>query len=188
MLRRIIKFGTPLALFALVFFVFHTASAQTQEASDAATQLASQTGLATTDIRIFIANIIKGFLVLLGFVAVVIILYAGYLWMTAGGDADQTKKAQQIMANAAIGLFIIASAYGITAFIFNALTGGQSGFGIGGGGNFQGIFQGTAGTDALGNGIIEYHFPEPGQKNVPRNTRISITFKQPLVLSTVFRG
>lgn len=188
--RRVFKWLFGVAFFAAFFALIGTFASEIAYAQiDAGADVAEQAGLATTDVRILIGNIVKGFLALLGFVSVAIIMYAGFLWMSAAGNADQIQKAQRIMANAAIGLFIIAGAYTITAFIFNALTGGQSGFGIGGRGtNFQGIFQGTAGTDALGSGIIEYHFPEPGQKDIARNTKISITFKQPLVLSTVFKG
>jgi len=44
------------------------------------------TSLSGTDIRTVIARIIQVALGLLGIIALGIVLYAGFLWMTAGGD------------------------------------------------------------------------------------------------------
>ncbi|HSD12578.1 MAG TPA: pilin [Patescibacteria group bacterium] len=158
-------------------------------AVDVGLGFASATGLTTVDIRVLVGRIIRYFLGLLGIIAVVLVMYAGYLWMTAGGEAEKVDKAKKILTNAVIGLVIIVSAYAIVAFLFAAITGQ-----LGGGGGPSGpnphltaLFSGNRGQDALGNGIIDYHYPEPGQTDVPRNTKISITFKKPLVLSTVFK-
>ncbi len=165
------------------------ALAQDSTASDNALALAEETGLATTDIRTFIANIVRVFFGLIGITMVGLMIYAGFLWMSAGGNPEQIKKSQQMIKNAAIGLVIIMSAYAIAEFIFRVLLGGLGG-GLGGPGAGNGVGNtfglGAPGSDALGNGIVEYHYPEPNQTDLPRNTRISITFKQPLVLSTIF--
>ncbi|MCX6807624.1 MAG: hypothetical protein NTZ80_02365 [Patescibacteria group bacterium] len=52
----------------------------------------------------------------LGFVAVVaigFIVYGGFLYMTAAGDEDGTKKGTNIIIQAIIGIIIIISAYAI---------------------------------------------------------------------------
>jgi hypothetical protein len=64
-----------------------------------------------------IASIIKIVLGLVGVIVVVIIVYAGFLWMTAGGNSDQVGKAKDWMINAFIGLAITLSAYAITDFV-----------------------------------------------------------------------
>ncbi|MEY4744610.1 MAG: Type secretion system pilin, partial [Candidatus Parcubacteria bacterium] len=150
---------------------------------------ASATGLTTVDIRVMVGRIIRYFLGLLGIVAVSLMIYAGFIWMTAAGNDEKIKKAKAIMTNAVIGLVIIMSAYGIVMFLFRALTGdlGPGGGSSGPNPHLTALFSGNRGQDALGNGIIDYHYPEPGQTGVPRNTKISITFKKPLVLSTVFK-
>lgn len=56
-------------------------------------------------------------LVLFGF-----IIYAGYLWLTAGGNEEQTTKAKQIIANAVIGIAIVLFAYFITTFVTAQIT------------------------------------------------------------------
>lgn len=68
-----------------------------------------------------IGAIIKIILGLLGIVVVLIVVYAGFLWMTAGGDPDQTKKARGWIIDAVIGLAIILSAYAITDFVIGKL-------------------------------------------------------------------
>lgn len=65
-----------------------------------------------------IINIILGFL---GIVLLLLILYAGFLWMTAGGDEGKVKTARQIIANAIIGLIIIVAAFAISNFVLGAL-------------------------------------------------------------------
>ncbi|MFH2063127.1 MAG: pilin [bacterium] len=158
---------------------------------DVGLDFATSTGLATTDVRDYIGRVVNAFFGLLGFVVVVLYLYAGFLWMTAGGDTAKVDQAKKVIANTTIGLVVIVLAYSITAFIIRALTGRSivPGVGSGGGGGSPiiGLLRGGS-SGVLGNGIIEYHYPEPGQTDVPRNTKISITFKQPLALSTVFRG
>ncbi|MFA6604047.1 MAG: hypothetical protein WCT10_04400 [Patescibacteria group bacterium] len=82
--------------------------------------LASQTG-ATEDLRVVIAKIIRNVMGILGFLVVCLILYAGYLWMTAQGDSDQIGKAKKIILNATIGLAIIMSAYAVAFFVVSAI-------------------------------------------------------------------
>ena len=82
---------------------------------------------ANTDENTLLTNIsliIKRVLELLGFIFVVLMIYAGIIWMTAGGNEKQVEKAKNIISRAAIGLIIIVSAYAITYFIFANLPGG----------------------------------------------------------------
>jgi hypothetical protein len=74
-------------------------------------------GLGDGDVRDTAASIINIGLTLLGTIALVLVIYAGFLWMTAGGNEDQVGKAKSILGAAVIGLVIILSAYSITKFI-----------------------------------------------------------------------
>ena len=58
------------------------------------------------------------------FIFVILMIYAGILWMTAGGNEKQVEKAKNIISRAAIGLVIVVSAYAVTYFIFTNLPGG----------------------------------------------------------------
>ncbi len=83
---------------------------------------AEGTGLTNQDIRFTIARIINISLSLLGIIVVVIIIYAGFEWMTAGGSEDKVSSAKQRITYAIIGLAIILSAYAITNFVVKNLS------------------------------------------------------------------
>ncbi len=84
-------------------------------------------GLTSTDIRTTIGSVIQAFMGLLGIVAVLLILYGGFKWMTAGGNEDQVGEAKKIIVSGVIGLIIIMSAYAIATFVVNAIINGTSG-------------------------------------------------------------
>jgi hypothetical protein len=65
----------------------------------------------------FIGNIIIGILSLIGVITLVLIIYAGFLWLTSQGDATKVTKAKSIMIYAFIGLLIILASYVIVNFV-----------------------------------------------------------------------
>jgi hypothetical protein len=73
-----------------------------------------------------IALVINTFLSLLGIIFVILVLWAGYNWMTAGGDETKVTKAKATISRAIIGLIIIVAAYAITYFVFHALESGNA--------------------------------------------------------------
>lgn len=133
------------------------------------------------DLRIIIARIIRIFIGLLGILAVGLIIYAGFLWMTSAGDEQKIEQAKNILKNAVIGLIIILSAFAIASFILNLLVGATSGGQNGPGDGPPSRY----GLSALGNGIIQSHYPARDQKEVPRNTSIIITFREPMKADTL---
>jgi len=56
-------------------------------------------------------------------VAVGYVIYAGFQYMTSGGSPDKTKKAQNSIIDALVGLGIAVLAASIVAFIGNQLGG-----------------------------------------------------------------
>ena len=56
---------------------------------------------------------------LLGVVAVILIIYSGVLWMTAGGSEEQIKKSKKVIIQAIIGIIIITLTYAIIAFVLS---------------------------------------------------------------------
>lgn len=141
-----------------------------------------------TDLIAIIGRIINIVLGFVGIILLVMLLYAGYLWMTSGGEADKVDQAKRIIRNALIGLVIIVSAFAITSFILDQLTGAIGGggttTGAGGFGSASG-FPSAAGS--LGAGIIESHIPFRDATNVPRNTPVIITFKEPIRIASFIR-
>lgn len=57
----------------------------------------------------------------LGVIAVILILYSGFIWMTAAGNTEKIEKAKKILGNAVVGLIIILMAYSITYFVTTKL-------------------------------------------------------------------
>ncbi len=74
-----------------------------------------------------VAIAIKGFLGLLGVIFIILIVIAGYNWMTARGDEEKITKATTTIRSAIIGLLIIVAAYAITYFVFANLPGASDG-------------------------------------------------------------
>ncbi|MGE5425548.1 MAG: hypothetical protein ACM3PZ_00455 [Bacillota bacterium] len=73
------------------------------------------------DIRIVVIRIIKVALTILGLLLVAILVLAGYRYMTANGNEDQTKKAIKEITEAVIGLLVVLVAWGVTAFVMRQL-------------------------------------------------------------------
>lgn len=58
---------------------------------------------------------------LLAGLCVVLLLYAGFLWLWARGNADEVKKAKDIIVGTIIGLVIVLASLGITTYVFTAI-------------------------------------------------------------------
>ena len=69
-------------------------------------------------IVINLINLVLGFLAL---IAIVIVLIGGFEWMTAGGNDDKVKTAQNRLKYGLIGLVIIFVAYGLVTFVLKTL-------------------------------------------------------------------
>lgn len=65
-----------------------------------------------------IINVVLGFL---GIVLLAYMLYAGFLWMTSGGETEKAEQARTMIGNAVIGLIIIVSAFAISTFVLGSL-------------------------------------------------------------------
>ena len=62
-------------------------------------------------------NVVNGLLIFSGIVAVFMILYAGYKYISAGGDPKQADSARNTLTYAVIGLVIILISFFIVNFI-----------------------------------------------------------------------
>lgn len=74
-----------------------------------------------------IINIALGFL---GIVAVGIVIFGGFIWMTAEGNDEKVDKAKRILKSGVIGLVIVLASWGVASFVLNKLGGvtGTAGF------------------------------------------------------------
>jgi hypothetical protein len=70
-----------------------------------------------TTISSLAGTIVGAFLSLLGVIFIILMIYGGYNWMTAGGNEDKMTTAKNTIKSAIIGLIIIAGAWAIYIFI-----------------------------------------------------------------------
>src|SRR3989338_10222397 len=146
-------------------------------------EFAAQAGFAQADIRLVIARLIRAAISFLGILVLGFILYGGFIWMTAGGDAERVGTAKRILTNAVIGLVIVFASFAITQFVLSSLTRaiggtvGTDGTGGGGGGVFEDRTVGSrrfrlqSWNDACGGRI--------------RNLQLQFVFTQPVSTSSV---
>lgn len=66
-------------------------------------------------------EVISWVLGMLGLVAVIMIIYGGFMWMTAAGNEERITKAKKILRFAIIGLSIILFSYVLVNFIFSQI-------------------------------------------------------------------
>ncbi|HRY36745.1 MAG TPA: hypothetical protein P5230_02595 [Candidatus Magasanikbacteria bacterium] len=92
-------------------------------AQDPLQNIAEKSGYSTDVTEYSLSQTIGGYIkAVLGFLGVIffaLTFYAGFLWLTAGGDEGKIEKAKEIITAATIGLIIIFMAYGITAMVLN---------------------------------------------------------------------
>lgn len=96
------------------------AAEKIQKAGEFLRQAVAPTGIPTSDVPTITAQIIRGALTIVGTLFLVLMVYGGFLWMTARGNEDQVTKAKNIVIAAVIGLVVIVGAYAVTNFIVSA--------------------------------------------------------------------
>lgn len=65
-----------------------------------------------------LSSVIFTVLSLLGTIFLILLIYAGIRWMTAGGREEVLNKAKDTIKQAIIGLLIVTGAYAISSFFF----------------------------------------------------------------------
>ncbi|MBI4992927.1 MAG: hypothetical protein HZC26_02215 [Candidatus Magasanikbacteria bacterium] len=130
-------------IFCLILFfsLFFVVGVQAQDlgwdkTSNAAKQAGYDEGTNDTTFAGNVGFLIQAVLSMLGVVFLILMVYAGYLWMTARGEEEQVSKAHEIIIAAVIGMIVVVAAYSITTFIvpkiLNKTTGSGSSGEVGG--------------------------------------------------------
>jgi len=76
----------------------------------------------TSSISTIVGNLIAAMLALTGIIFLVIMVYAGMLYMTAAGEEGKVKKAKSMLTTSVIGILIVVTAYAVTTYLVQALT------------------------------------------------------------------
>lgn len=72
-----------------------------------------------------IKSMVNFFIGFLGFIAVIVFVYAGVLWVVSGGNDEQITKAKKMMTYAALGLLVVIMSFSIVQFITSSAGGGE---------------------------------------------------------------
>ena len=81
--------------------------------------IVSQTG-GEGDLKSLVLRIVNFFLLFLGFLCVLFIIYAGFLYVTSATNEDNVSQAKDIMKNAFIGILVIMLSYAIVNTVLSA--------------------------------------------------------------------
>ena len=119
------KIGAGISVIPVLLLPSHTYA----QLSDATTKLKS-VGDASgqgqnakeSDLTYIIGGIIKAVISVIGIIFVILIIYAGFVYMTANGEDTKITKAKDLMIQGVIGMVIIVSAYAIAGFVLGLLT------------------------------------------------------------------
>ncbi len=84
------------------------------------------------NVREFAQKIVNWALSFLGFIAVLLIIYAGFLYITAAGESEKADKSKKIITYTIIGIIIILGSYAIVNTVLTgAFSGGEDVYGEG---------------------------------------------------------
>jgi type IV secretory pathway VirB2 component (pilin) len=121
-----VGFAFLLMTVALMAFNMMPMGAMAQQLGVSQSDLPSALSGTSGDLKTLIQNIINTILGLLGFIAVIFVIYAGILYVTDGGGGENLDKAKNIIKNALIGIVIILASFAIVNFAFGITDGGGS--------------------------------------------------------------
>lgn len=112
------------AILILPYFVFAQTDTAANPMLGTLTDVAKSGGYATGDssnLMTVVGTVIRAVLGLLGAIFIILMIIAGYSWMTASGNEQKVEKALSSIKRAVIGLVITLSSYAIWTFIFEKL-------------------------------------------------------------------
>ncbi len=75
-----------------------------------------------TRLPLLIGSIINTALGLMGIIFVIMVVYAGVLYMTDPGDGKKIEIAKKLLKNSIIGIVLIVAAYAISSFVIAQIT------------------------------------------------------------------
>ena len=110
----------------MLMLMINAFSAKTATAASGLIRLkntAGAVGFSTTPVQpqTVAMQIVLAALGFVGLIFFIMILFAGYQWMTAGGNEDKVKEAKQRLQHAIIGLVVIVAAFALATYIATIL-------------------------------------------------------------------
>jgi len=93
-----------------------------QKSGDAAGYSVTGTGAPTREFVPAWVNYINGFLTLFGLLFLILVIYGGWVWMTARGNQEKVSQGKKILIQAAIGFAFILAGRVIFELVILALS------------------------------------------------------------------
>lgn len=78
-------------------------------------------GLSTKGLSSTLSTVINAVLGLVGVIALGVILYGGFRWMTAAGNEEAVGEAKKILTAGIIGLIIVVIGWAIVSFVLSTV-------------------------------------------------------------------
>jgi len=110
---------TIILLLFITLLLPNVVSAASAFEFDPGGKLANTLDVPTENPQIIYINVIRWSLGLLSLVAITVVLYGGFTWMTAAGNEEKISKAKKILTYSVIGLVIILSAFVLVSTVFD---------------------------------------------------------------------
>ena len=85
-----------------------------------------QNPLSTTDIPTIAGKAISTAMGVMGSLALIVFLYGGFRWLTAGGNSESIEAGTSAMIWATVGIFIIFASYAILQLVFETIGANQN--------------------------------------------------------------
>jgi hypothetical protein len=103
-------------------FGFSAKLAHAANLTDKLDEVQAEAEFGDRDLTDTVGQLINVFLGLLGIIFLVLVIYAGFLWMTSAGDEKKVGTAKNILISAVVGLVVLLSAYAISSFVIEQLS------------------------------------------------------------------
>lgn len=97
------------------------AAKKIQDAAAPFDHVVEKSGVEKIDFATFIGLGLRTLLSLVGITFLILMVYAGFRWMTARGEEDEIKKSRETIITATIGLIAVLAAYAITTLVTESL-------------------------------------------------------------------
>ena len=111
------------AIVALFSPLSHAVVAHAQTATPVSIEsVGTQLGLPETDFKQVVIQAIKLVLGLMTLVAIVLVIYGGFVWLTSAGDEGKIESAKGIISAALIGLVVILLSWALVIFTTRTAT------------------------------------------------------------------
>jgi len=121
LIKRLIAVTVSFAFFLGVVSNVYAIDLGNNYVQNAATKAGYASDTNETTFAETLGVVVQAALSFVGIIFLSLMVYAGYLWMTARGETDQVDKAKRIIIQSIIGLIITVGAYSITAFVVPAV-------------------------------------------------------------------